>query len=222
MSAPKQGGSPGPLKAIIFDYGNVLSFPEPPESEARRAVLCGLGIQEFRRAYRRHRPDYDRGSVNGEEYWRRVVGEKAPAPAAASIEALIQEDTKRTAGLDPEMLDWAAILVEHGYKLAILSNMTVDDMRVINADSIRPRLDAFSPTLFSSECGLVKPQKEIYLRCLEALSVRPEQALFIDDTTENTHAAERLGMAGCLFESPAKSVPFLVRKFGLPGLRRFG
>ncbi len=220
MGSRRSVGILEPFKAVIFDYGNVLSYPDHHESAGRMARICGLGIQEFQRRYLLHRPDYDRGSVDGKEYWRRVVERTTLSLNDARVDALIEEDTRNTTDLNPDMLEWAGILADQGYKLAILSNMTVDDLRLIKGERIQSKLRAFSPTLFSGERGLVKPEIEFYLVCLRELGLRPGQALFIDDRIENTRTASGLGMPVFLFESYEKSLPILVRRFGLPGARK--
>lgn len=46
----------------------------------------------------------------------------------------------------------------------------------------------------SSEVGFAKPSPEVFLQALNAASARPAEAVFIDDTLENVHAAEKLGI----------------------------
>ena len=58
----------------------------------------------------------------------------------------------------------------------------------------------FDAETFSSDCGLMKPDPEIYLRTLAALDVEPGDALFVGDGANDELAgAERVGMKPVLF-----------------------
>ena len=58
----------------------------------------------------------------------------------------------------------------------------------------------FDAETFSSECGLVKPEPEIYLRTAEALGVDAADCLFVGDGANDELAgAERVGMTSVLF-----------------------
>ena len=58
----------------------------------------------------------------------------------------------------------------------------------------------FDAETFSSECGLVKPEPEIYLRTAEALGVDAAECFFVGDGANDELAgAERVGMTPVLF-----------------------
>jgi putative hydrolase of the HAD superfamily len=58
----------------------------------------------------------------------------------------------------------------------------------------------FDAETFSSECGLVKPEPEIYLRTAEALGVEAAECFFVGDGANDELAgAERVGMTPVLF-----------------------
>ena len=53
----------------------------------------------------------------------------------------------------------------------------------------------FDAETFSSDCGLVKPEPEIYLTTLHALGVEPADALFVGDgANDELGGAERVGI----------------------------
>jgi len=62
-------------------------------------------------------------------------------------------------------------------------------------------LQLFDHLIFSSEVRLLKPDPAIFLNCLEALRVKPEQALFIDDRGANVETAIALGIYAIKYES---------------------
>ena len=59
----------------------------------------------------------------------------------------------------------------------------------------------FDHLFFSSEVRLIKPDPLIFLRCLDALRVKPAQTLFIDDRDANVETAISLGIYAMKYES---------------------
>jgi putative hydrolase of the HAD superfamily len=58
----------------------------------------------------------------------------------------------------------------------------------------------FDAETFSSECGLIKPEPEIYLRTAERLGIEPSGCMFVGDGANDELAgAERVGMTSVLF-----------------------
>jgi putative hydrolase of the HAD superfamily len=77
----------------------------------------------------------------------------------------------------------------------------------------------FDVETFSAECGLVKPEPEIYLRTAAALGVEPEACLFVGDGANDELAgAERVGMTPVLF-LPDGREPMWAEVRGWAGLR---
>lgn len=91
-------------------------------------------------------------------------------------------------------------LKEKGYKLYALSNWNADLFKQTEADF--PFLHLFDGIILSGEVKMVKPNIEIYTLLLHQFSIKPEQALFIDDRKDNIKAAQELGIRSILFQSP--------------------
>ena len=67
----------------------------------------------------------------------------------------------------------------------------------------------FDVETFSSECGLVKPEPEIYLRTSEALELDPADCFFVGDGANDELAgAERVGMTAVLFLPEGREPPW--------------
>ncbi len=202
-------------RAVIFDFGNVLTLPPRPRDKARMQRVAGLEEVRFASRYRRHRREYDRGCLDGRGYWSRVLDSRAPADLEKRVEALVRMDFQSWTRINRPVLKWAFALRGAGVPIAILSNMPCDLLAMI-----RRRfgwLSRFDATVFSCEVGSVKPEAAIYHGCLEALRVKAEQALFLDDTQENVAGALQAGLPALLFRS-LKEVREQVRgRFILPG-----
>jgi FMN phosphatase YigB (HAD superfamily) len=73
----------------------------------------------------------------------------------------------------------------------------------------------------SGEEGVVKPEPEIYRRCLERNGLAAGDCVFIDDNADNVAVARRMGIDGILFTEP-RSLATKLRARGLPVRPRTG
>jgi putative hydrolase of the HAD superfamily len=60
-------------------------------------------------------------------------------------------------------------------------------------------LPRFDVLIWSYQWHMAKPDPAIYRLCLDKLSVRPEETLFLDDKLLNVEAAQALGMKALQF-----------------------
>jgi hypothetical protein len=86
-----------PIEALILDYGNVLSHPQPENWSEEIAAQVGVSTAAFREAYWRHRLPYDTG-LPAAEYWRRVLETLGHSSGALDQHAAYT-------GIDHEFLD---------------------------------------------------------------------------------------------------------------------
>ena len=189
--------APAALRAVIFDYGMVLSGPPDPAAKERLCEISGLSAELLDTHYWTRRLDYDRGTLSAEEYWHRIAADTGSALADDTVRALIEQDILLWATVNPLMLDWPDRVRAGGWKVAILSNMGKDLLGHMRRHFLW--LDRLDHLTWSCELSRVKPEPEIYEHTLEKLGVRPEEALFLDDKTENVEGARRLGMRSLLF-----------------------
>jgi len=157
--------------------------------------LTGAQAALFAGAYWRHRSDYDRGRLSGEEYWQRVGADQGAELTTERIAELVREDAMSWARPNERMVAWLLALVDAGVPTGILSNMARNTWELIG-----PRFVGVASLTLSFEVGEVKPEPAIYLRCLESLGVEPAEAFFVDDRRENVEAARELGMEAVVFE----------------------
>jgi putative hydrolase of the HAD superfamily len=202
-----------PIRAVIFDFGNVLCpMPCASDYEELRG-LTGLQEQLFHDYFWRYRLDYDRGTLDGTAYWRCVAQANGKAFSDGLIQKLIATDIGLWLNPDRVLLQWARDLHHGGVKTGILSNMPRDLALYLRRTSTW--LPQFDHATFSAEIGLVKPAPGIYLECLKGLGVRAEEALFLDDGAANIEGAQALGIHGLRFESTTRLAAD-VQGFGLP------
>jgi len=190
------------LRAVIFDYGMVLSAPPDLRARANLIAITGLGESDFDRHYWAHRQAYDLGELNGHSYWPQLAQSAGLQFTAAQVESLIENDVMMWTSINEPMLAWAGQLQDAGIRTAILSNMGAEVLRYMRQEF--SWLGAFDHHTWSCELGIAKPDPAIYTRTVESLAVAPKEALFIDDKPENVTAAQSVGLEAIVFHDVAK------------------
>jgi putative hydrolase of the HAD superfamily len=185
------------LRAVIFDYGMVLTGQ--PSAQAHDAMLriTGLPRDEFEKIYWADRHAYDEGKLTGLEFWQNIVRDAKLNLDAAAIDELNLWDARMWTVQNPAMIAWQKQLKESGIRTAILSNM--GDTVLANIEREFDWLPRFDVLIWSYQHNMAKPDPAIYKLTLERLGSRPEETLFIDDKQPNIDAASALGLIGILF-----------------------
>ncbi len=199
-------------KAVILDYGNVLSQPQPQTEVERMAAILELAVDRFRENYWRFRVAYDEATVDSAAYWGAVA---AGAVTDAQLEHLNRIDSASWSHPAPAVPEWARSLRPAGFQTALLSNMPVPVRdHIQTCDWLPP----FDHRTFSCDLGITKPASGMYQHALAGLGIGPGQALFLDDRLENVSAAEALGIHAVLFTTPREAAAELKRRFDIPAL----
>ena len=180
------------VKAVLFDYGLVLTGPPHPPAWERMKALLKANETSFHTAYWRPRHDYDRGTLNGDAYWHTVAQELGHPLDATSLARLIEADTELWTQPNQPMIDWVATLQNAGVRTGILSNL--GDAMETGVRARCPWLERFDHLTFSHRLGIAKPDLAIYQHAADGLGLAPEHVLFIDDREGNVEAARQAGM----------------------------
>ncbi len=197
------------LRAVIFDYGKVLSLPPSDADWAALAAASGVPKANFQDRYWKFRDAYDKREVSAAAYWEKVAERGL---AENEVTELVSMDDAQWTKENPEMLHLARQLKELGVKIAILSNMQQDMLRMMRAKF--SWLGEFDLQMYSCETGVVKPEHDSYLKCSNALGVEPAQVLFLDDKQKNIDGALRVGMHALLFDGDRSPVEKKLRELG--------
>lgn len=188
------------IQAVIFDFGGVLCFHPTERKVVELALLCGVTLPEFQRAFWGHRIPYDRGDWSAEEFWRAFGKSTGRTFTDAQILEFVHHDADFWSRLDPRAMDWARRVRGSGIRTALLSNLPAELGAQLYARG--GFLREFDHHTFSYEVRAVKPEPEIYRHCLRGLGVEPSRALFLDDRIENVRGAAALGILSVLYEGP--------------------
>ena len=187
------------LRAIIFDYGMVLTGPQDPESHAALLRITGLPLDRFESLYWADRHAYDEGKLTGLAFWQKLAREAGLALSPATIDELNHLDARMWTTQNPAMVAWQQQLRQHGLLTAILSNM--GDNVLANLQREFLWIHNFDVLVWSFQHLMAKPDPAIYRLVLEKLNVQPGEALFLDDKLVNIKAAQALGMHAIQFST---------------------
>ncbi|MEO5925293.1 MAG: HAD family phosphatase [Bryobacteraceae bacterium] len=186
------------IRAVIFDFGNVLCFPPSAAKITHAAHFCGLSEPAFLDAFWKERLVYDAGELSPLDYWSTVTG---PAFAQEHLSELIAIEIDFWTDFDQRPFHWIAALRAAGIRVGMLSNLpqVLGENLRRNHFLAKPFMDHFDHVTLSYELLSVKPQAAIYRHSVEGLGVAPEEALFLDDKLPNVHGAIEVGLRAELF-----------------------
>jgi putative hydrolase of the HAD superfamily len=190
------------LRAVIFDYGRVLTGPPDPVAYAQLQRIGGLSADRLDSFYWKDRQAYDEGKLNGLEFWRKLVGEAGLKLSESAIAELNLWDARMWTRGDRAMLDWQLAIKQRGLLTAIVSNM--GDAVHEHMERELDWLSRFDLLVWSYQLRVAKPDPAIYHYALERLGTRPEETLFVDDKLENVDTAAALGMKALVFSTVEK------------------
>jgi putative hydrolase of the HAD superfamily len=196
-----RSGSSAPMRAVILDYGEVISQPADPAAIVGMAELFEISEERFREFYASQRIEYDRGALDASQYWTGIAKAAGMELSVAQIAQLRQADVSMWSRLNPSVLQWVDELRAAGFKTAVLSNMHHDMVQHLRENGEWTR--RFDCRALSSAIRMAKPDAAIFEHCLERLQVSAHEALFVDDRERNVQAAQKLGMTGIVAATPA-------------------
>jgi putative hydrolase of the HAD superfamily len=187
------------LRAVVFDYGIVLTGPPSAEAWANLLRITGLPVGRFEPLFWANRHAYDEGKLTGITFWQKFLRDAGLPANQQMVEELNRWDARLWTVQNPVMVAWQLALKERGMKTAILSNM--GDSVLESVEREFDWIHRFDVLVWSYQLGIAKPDPAIYLHMLAKLGTRPEETLFIDDKQENVEAAQKLGIRAILYTS---------------------
>jgi putative hydrolase of the HAD superfamily len=187
------------LRAVVFDYGMVLTGPPNPEAHAALLRLTGLPLERFESLYWVDRHAYDEGKLTGIAFWQKLVRDGGLSLSQETIEELNRWDACMWTTENPAMVAWQSALKQRGLLTAILSNM--GDSVLESVEQNFDWIHRFDVLVWSFQLSLAKPDPAIYRYVLAKLGTLPEETLFLDDKPVNIEAALALGMKAIEFST---------------------
>ena len=184
------------IRAIIFDFGLVISRPRPTDTVAAYEKDLGLTRGSI------HQIMFDSpawreallGRLTMQAFWN-VIGPSLGLGTPQAIDAF-RRRYYADESANPLVLEIIQRLFGH-YRLAILSNHPPGLNQWLIDWKIR---DFFDAVYCSGDEGRVKPDPAVYRITLDRLGVQPQEAIFIDDTADHVTAAQALNIHGIIFQ----------------------
>lgn len=213
-------------KAILFDCGGVFVAPTTGDwllGPGFEEVLGEDFIAEKLDLFRKTRapfihmiPDANRLDTDAEEYDMFLVFYRAVFDAMG--QPVSEEGIKRLAWLqvyrDDRYILFDDVLSYLGkwkerYKLGIVSDAPPSTRRIMRSMGVLPFMDGAT---FSCDLGVLKPDARIFQSTLSQLSIKPKEAVYIDDFPSKLAGAVALGIPSFQMRRP------MPETFRLPSL----
>ena len=184
-------------RAVIFDMFETLitHYQSPLYFGAHMAEDAGIPTDEFQALWKPTENARTIGEMTLEETIEIILREKQ-----CYSDKLLQNIVgKRIAAkkecfrhLHPEIVPMLRELKEKGILIGLISNCFSEEVRVIRQSEL---LSYFNAVYLSYEQGIAKPDEEIFIRCMNELSVKADECLYVGDGgSYELEAAQKLGM----------------------------
>ena len=187
------------IKAIVFDFGGVICYPPSAQTRAELERLTGMPYDKLEVINRQYRDEWDRGTYDGQGYYRYMLPKAGLNPDDETLAKIIQTDLDGWKNLDPGTVQLMRDIKVAGCTLGILSNMPRDFLTWARDEGGIPIFTEADVGIFSCEHHIIKPEPEIYMLLQERIGCACNEIVFFDDVDNNINAACKLGMRGLLW-----------------------
>lgn len=181
------------IENIIFDFGDV--FINLDKQVIYREMVKFGGSTEITPDIMKLNDTYEVGAISSDEFVENL-GQVYPQ---AKSEDIIQIWNSMLLDFPDERLQFIENLAAEGnFRLFLLSNTNALHIphveKIMGSEKFNRFKNSFEKFYLSHEINLRKPNAEIYEFVLNENGLKAEETFFIDDTKENTEAAEILGI----------------------------
>ncbi|HLO16504.1 MAG TPA: HAD family phosphatase [Anaerolineales bacterium] len=194
------------IKAIIFDFGNVLLEWNPRLVYQRYFPNDPEGMERFLKEV--NFADWNLQQDKGRPFTEGVALLSQQFPHYAQlIQAYHDHWIDSVGGVIAGTVEIMKELKEAGYPLYGLSNWSAETFPY--AREQHDFFDLFDGIVISGEVGHVKPDPEIFELLLKKIGRPASECLFIDDALSNIAQAQKMGIATIHFQSPEQLAAIL-------------
>lgn len=185
------------IQGICFDLFNTLVSvgKVPAHVGPSTAEILGVDTQTWRDACFGEHHDIC-GPTDATDNLRRMAHAIEPGIPEVTIQKAVRVRQRRfdhaLLHVDDEVLTVLDGLRESGIRLGLVSNASTAEVQAWPAS---PLASLFDVTVFSCDCGSMKPEPAIYQQALRELGLVPQACLFVGDGGSNEHnGAHEVGM----------------------------
>jgi putative hydrolase of the HAD superfamily len=176
------------IKGVLFDLWNTLAYLEGrKDQEPEIQEMLGDKYPRYHKSF----VSWHETTESEDDFLARIQQE---LELDASIIARLEEMYHVHHHLYPETLEVLQELKSKGLMLGLISNSPLTSKERVRELGVEKYFDVM---IWSFEHGLRKPNPELFKKGVDALGVRPEDALFVGDSFEkDVKGAEAAGMRG--------------------------
>lgn len=195
------------IRALIFDYGSVLSRTLDPRPRIAWEKQLGLEADGLQQVVHNDTSwvEAQCGCLPVEAYWIDVGQRLGLTPQETSR---LRTDFYRADCRNDELVAYIARMHSAGLQTAVLSNFSVELWILLDQHHL---LQHFDQIAISAEIGVMKPAAEAYQEVLRMLDLPAAACVFVDDQSVNIEAARALGMHGIVFRDNPSCIAQLDR-----------
>ena len=189
------------IKAVVFDFGGVMTTSTMPQRVIELAKEKGVDWEVFRRGFEAHRLDYDAGRITLAEMYGLIWGDAGLSVDAETTAAFMAADDRSWCYRNERTLAWMKALKARGFGIGILTNMAPKFAREHFESVFADFIAVADAMVISGDEGIVKPQREIYDLLRSRIGLPAESLLFVDDVERNVAGARAAGWRALRFET---------------------
>jgi 2-haloacid dehalogenase len=187
------------IKAIIFDFGNVLIEWDPRYVYERYFPNDSKSMENFLKEV--DFMGWNAYQDKGRTFKEGVADLSKQFPHHAHLIQAYHDYWKDSIGISfTGTVEIMKQLKQKGYPLYGLSNWSAETFPY--AQEKFDFFDMLDDMVISGQVGFIKPESEIYELMLEKIGKPAQECLFIDDSLPNIQQAQKMGFATVHFESP--------------------
>jgi 2-haloacid dehalogenase len=187
------------VKAILFDFGNVLLEWNPRHIYRRYFPGNEEAMEQFLEEV--SFMDWNAQQDKGRPFTEGVADLSRQYPHYSDLIQAYHDNWRESIGAALSgTVELMKRLKEAGYLVYGLSNWSAETFPLV-----REKFDFFSlldDIIISGEVGTIKPEPEIFQVALRRIGRHAQECLFIDDASANIDQAQKMGFVTVLFESP--------------------
>lgn len=179
----------------MFDAGGVLHASGGSQGDDLKQELR-LSDEQLSKFYSHYLPLLGKGELSEDGLWKELRKDFNIREVSIK-EHLLTRAFEKSLTKMPGMYELVDELKSKGVTVMLLTNVSSQYAEILEQSG---HYEPFELKILSFEVGAWKPEAKIYQLALEKAGVKPEEAIFIDDQSENVDAAEALGIHGILFQ----------------------
>ena len=183
------------IKAIIFDWGNVIEHIDSDKFIDKMSKVLEVEPTKFQEVELKNRLKHDLGQINTPQFISNINKEINTNITQESYYELIEK--WKIMILNKELLKIIKNLKKE-YKIFLLSNNSPPVLKKIKEKNIDKYFDKM---LFSFQTKTKKPDPKFFREILKKTNLTPENCLMIDDRKDICESAKNFGMKYIVFKN---------------------